>query len=260
MFLVGNLIFVATIVFEIAELKAYVAENTSDNDDTPQENYFNTPYYLMGVWIFGLLVDVFSAIVLSAIYGSPLDIKSVHKIPPGDMRHCGGTATINFLSPFWWFLVYFLGGLESLIQSDYSPRGGGVGGTGLVVYLYVSGLLMYFVSIVMLLLSIIMLLVACCSSLEVHRAGASARGCCTRARDSLHKRVISTNPMFDLGWQLQGVILSYRVGLFNLTTAVLVGLSGVLGEVLAAVGSYAPEEVQEQVGPEVQELVGHVVA
>lgn len=253
MFLVGNLISIAVVVSEISELSVCFDENLDDDDDTPEENAQNTYEWTMFILILGLWVDVFSAVTLSAIYHSPLDIKSAHKIPPGDMRHCGGTVIINFLTPFSWGLVYLLGGLVCTMYGANSPCGGGVGGSGLENYLYASGALMIFMSFVALSLSVVMLLVACCSpsTQAAQRLGTQAppRGCCTRIRERLHKRVLSMSPFFDLGWQLQGVILSYRVGAFSLATAFLVGASGVLGEVLAAFGSFAPEEVQELVGP-----------
>lgn len=251
MFLVGNLISVAVVVSEIAELSVCFDENLSDDEDTPQENASSTYGWMMFSLILGLWVDVFSAVALSVIYRSPLDIKSAHKIPPGDMRNCGGTAMINFLAPFFWGLVYFSGGFVSIMYGENSPCGGGVGGSALEEYLRYSGVLMALFSAGMLMLSVIILPVVCCSSStqDVHRTGTPRRGCCTRTRDMLHKRVLSKSPIFDLGWQLQGVVLSYRVGAFSLATAFLVGSSGVVGEVLAAFGSLAPEEVQELVGP-----------
>lgn len=43
--------------------------------------------------------------------------------------------------------------------------------------------------------------------------------------------------------------MSYRAGAISLNAAVLLALSGVVGEVLAAFGSFAPDEVQELVAP-----------
>lgn len=253
LFLAGNLISIAVVVSEIAELNVCFDENLSEDDDTPEENAETTYGSMMFLLVLGLWIDVFSAIALSAIYHSPLDIKSAHKVPPGDMRHCGGTVMINFLAPFSWGLVYLVGGVVSVNYSQNSPCGGGAGGSGLERYLSVSAGLMIFISFAMLLLSVVMLLAACCSSStqEPHRLGTPPppRGCCTRIRETLHKRVLSTGPIFDLGWQLQGVALSYRVGAFSLSTALLVGASGVFGELLAAFGSFAPDEVQELLGP-----------
>jgi len=253
MFVAGNLISIAVVVSEVASLEVCFDENLDDDDDTPEENADRAYSYMMFLLVLGLWIDVFSAVTLSAIYRSPLDIKSAHKVPPGDMRHCGGTCMINFLGPFSWFLVYLFGGLISVHFGQNLPCGGGQGGSGFEDYLVISGGLMLFTSFAMLLMSAIMLLAACCSSstYEANRRSTHPppRGCCARIRDSLHKRVLSKSPMFDLGWQLQGVLLSYRVGAFSLSTAVLVAASGVLGEVLAAFGSLAPEAVQELAGP-----------
>lgn len=253
MFLLGNLISIAVVVSEIAQADVCFSENLDDDDNTPEENAENTYFYTMFSLILGLWVDVFSAVILSVIYRSPLDIKSVHKIPSGDMRSCGGTLMINFLAPFSWGLVYFAGGFTSLMYGGNSPCEDGVGGSAFEEYLGVTGVLMCLFSVVMLVLSAVMLIVACCScsTQEAHRLGTPPPpiGCCTRTRQILHKGVLSMSPVYDIGWQLQGVILSYRVGVFSLATALSVGASGVLGEVLAAYGSFAPEEVQVLAGP-----------
>lgn len=102
MFLAGNLISVAGIVFELVELDdvcfdaSLRDDDFSEDDDTLQEN--NTYAWMMTLLIFGLCLDVSSAIFLSAMYHSPLDIKSAHKIPPGDTRNLRVTLP---LSTFW---------------------------------------------------------------------------------------------------------------------------------------------------------------
>ncbi len=253
MFVAGNLISIAVVVSEIVELNVCFDENLDDDDDTPEENAESTYSRMMVLLVLGLWIDVFSAITLSVIYRSPLDIKSAHKIPPGDMRHCGATCMINFLGPFSWFLVYLFGGLISASFGKHSPCGGGQGGSGMEQYLVISGGLMLLTSFAMLLISVIMLLAACCSTSthEAQRRGTypPPRGCCARLRDRLHRAVLSKGPIFDIGWQLQGVLLSYRVGSFSLSTAFLVAASGVVGEVLCAFGSLAPEAVQDLLGP-----------
>lgn len=253
MFVAGNLISIAVVVSEIASLDVCFDENLEDDDDTPEENAESTYSWMMFLLVLGLWIDVFSAVTLSVIYRSPLDIKSAHKIPPGDMRHCGATCMINFLGPFSWFLVYLFGGIISASFGKRSPCGEAQGGSGLETYLGISGALMLLTSFAMLLVSVIMLLAACCSSstYEAKRLGKNPppQGCRTRVRDWLHKKVLSKGPIFDIGWQLQGVLISYRVGSFSLSTAFLVAASGVVGEVLAAFGSLAPEAVQELLGP-----------
>ncbi|CAN0086080.1 unnamed protein product, partial [Hapterophycus canaliculatus] len=259
MFLVGNLISVAVVVSEISELSVCFEENLSDDDDPPEENASYAYQYMMSILVLGLWVDIFSAVTLSAIYGSPLDIKSAHKIPPGDMRHCGGTVMVNFLAPFSWSVIYLFGGLVSVYYGQNAPCGGGHGGGALESYLYASAVIMLLFSFVMFFLSGVMLLLACVPYLSPRkRAPQNAgphgtlprpAGCCARIREKLYAKILSKSPIYDLGWQLQGVILSYRAGAFGLLTAVLVGCAGVLGEVLAAFGSLAPVAVEELLGP-----------
>ncbi|CAM9172220.1 unnamed protein product, partial [Scytosiphon promiscuus] len=258
MFVLGNVISFAVVASEIAELGVCFEENLGDDDDLPEDNAAFAYGWMLFTLVLGLWVDVFSAVTLSVIYGSPLDIKSVHKIPAGDMRHCGGTIMVNFLAPFSWCLIYLSGGLVSVYYGQNAPCGGGHGGSTLESYLYTSAGIMFLFSFGMLILSGVMLLLACMSCPQRTAAqnaapsvpGQTRRpGCCTRIREKIYTKVLSKSPIFDLGWQLQGVILSYRAGAFDLPTAVLVGCAGVFGEVLAAFGSLAPVAVEELLGP-----------
>ncbi|CAB1101791.1 unnamed protein product [Ectocarpus sp. CCAP 1310/34] len=251
MFVLGNLISLAVVASEIGELSVCFEENPEeDDDDTLEENASSAFGALMLNLVLSLLVDFISAVLLSLVYRSPLDIKSAHKIPPGDMRHCGGTFLVHFVAPFFWGLVYFTGGIASSMYGDNAPCGGGNGGDGMESYLKISGILMIVFGTGMLALSFVALMLACCSSSSSSsRPPAARRGCCSRARDAVHKRLMSKSPIFDLAWQVQSVLLSYRAGAVNLASAFLLVSSGVVGEVLAAFGSLAPEEIQELVGP-----------
>ncbi|CBN79533.1 expressed unknown protein [Ectocarpus siliculosus] len=255
MFVLGNLISLAVVASEIGELNVCFEENLDeDDDDTPEENASRAYGGLMFTLVLGLLVDFISAVLLSLVYRSPLDIKSTHKIPPGDMRHCGGTCLVHFVAPFSWGLVYWAGGYVSIMYGDNAPCGGGTGGDGLESYLTISGALMAVFGTGMLALSFVTLMFACCSSSSSSsssssRPPAARRGCCSKARDAVHKRFMSKSPIFDLAWQVQSVLLSYRAGAVSLASAFLLVSSGVVGEVLAAFGSLAPEEIQELVGP-----------
>lgn len=115
MFLVGNLISVAVVVSEIVEINVCFDEKLNDDDEyTTEENTFNVFAWTIVSLVLGLLVDASSAFILSTIYRSPLDIKSAHKIPPGDMRGCVGTAMVKCVAPFSWGLVYLCGSFASI--------------------------------------------------------------------------------------------------------------------------------------------------
>ncbi len=254
MFVLGNLISVAMVVYEIASLEVCFDENLGDDDDTPENNAESVHFWTLVVLIYGLWIDVFSAVALSVIYQSPLDIKSAHKIPPTDTRNMKMTAIINFLVPFTWFLVYFGGGFVSIMYSDHSTCEGRIGGSALEDYLNFSGVVMVIVAFCMLGFAVQLARPACCCSSSAPPPGmvtAPLQCCCCSSwtQDVLHKRVIAKSALFDVGWFLQGIILSYRLGSFSAITAFLVGSSGVLGVVLAAFGSLAPTAVQELMVP-----------
>lgn len=180
MFLVGNLIFIAGIVFEIEKFDVCFDENLGDDDDTPEENAELLDEWMMSLLIFGLWIDVFSAILLSVVYQSPLDIKSVHKIPPGDMRNLKMTAIVNFLAPFSWGVLYFWGGLMSNAYGDNSSCGDGVESSALGEYLSISGGLMLIFSVGMLWLSVRKATAACCCSSPTSLSVQSTKNSCLR--------------------------------------------------------------------------------
>ncbi|CAM9531531.1 unnamed protein product [Ectocarpus sp. 12 AP-2014] len=128
-----------------------------------------------------------------------------------------------------------------------SPCGGGVEGSVIQDYLMFSGGVMGLMAFFMLALAFSMC-PTCCSTPQGNPPGVPPQGCCYNS-DSWNTRVLMKGPLLDLGWQLQGTVLSYRAGAISLNAAILLASSGVVGEVLAAFGSFAPQEVQELVAP-----------
>ena len=120
---------------------------------------------------------------------------------------------------------------------------GGQGGSGLEFYLVFSGVIMTFGGLLMLAVSTLILFFSCGSPTR------RTDRCCAACRKKVNKFVLSKGPYVDIFYQLQGSVWSYRTGGFNLLTFILVGASGVLGEVLAACGSREPDTVQELAGP-----------
>lgn len=266
-FLVGNLISVAGIVYEIAGLEEVCIDWSDDDineqefDDEDDDTEAITTYdWLMLTLIIGLWVDVFSAVSLSAVYRSPLDIKSAYKIPPEDSRNSRMLAIINFLAPFSWGVVYFCGAFGPALEAGLAePCEGAAGWSGLADLLVVSGMVMMIIGFGMLVLSGHMAQEACsccpccpiCSSvtLDGHMAGSPRCCCITWSRKTMHEKILTKSWAFDLVWQLQGVLISYRLRTLSLIEAVVVLLSAVSGSALATLGSVAPEEVIELVGP-----------
>lgn len=252
MFVAGNLISAAVVISEIAGLDICFDEaGFGKDDDVTSSAELEaerdreaelTNGVMMFTLIFGLWVEVFSASILSLKYRSPLDIKSVHKIPSDDMRSCGASVIINFLAPFSWAIIYLFGGIASIYFATNSSCGG-QGGSGVELYLALSGLVMTFGGLLMLALSILILFFSCGSPTR------HTDGCCAAFRRNVRKRILSNGPYLDLFWQLQGSVWSYRTGGFGLLAFIFVSASGVFGEVLAACGSLAPDIVQELAGP-----------
>lgn len=234
MFFVGNVLSAVVVFSEISGLVVCSDDNLGDDDYIPENTGVIVYVVFWFTLAFGLFVDVVSAVVLSMVYKSPLDMKSVHKIPVGDMRGCGGVAIVHFLTPFSWGVIYFCGGLISIMYGKNAPCEGNGGGC-LETYLFISGALMALFGLVMLVLSPIMLLFACTSSFE-----SCSKGCCARVRDIMHKGLLSKGRFFNCGWQLQGVVLMYRSGVFSFPLGIVLGVVEGFGEVLAAHGSFAP--------------------
>lgn len=254
MFVVGNLISAAVVLFEISKLSvcfdAYVADDDDwqDTDDVEKaiDSDATSTYVLtMFTLVFGFWVELLSTIALSVIYRSPLDVKSVHKIPPDDLRHCGASIIVNFLAPFSWATIYLFGGAASVHHSVNSSCEG-QGGSGLELYLLTSGSFMMFGGLGMLAVSAVILICACGSPTR------RTDRCCAAARRKIRSSILTKGPFLHVFWQVQGAIWSYRAGGFGLASVFLVGLGGVLGEVLSAFGSLAPNAV-------VQGIVGAVV-
>ncbi|CAM9412445.1 unnamed protein product, partial [Ectocarpus sp. 8 AP-2014] len=219
MFLVGNLISVAVVVPEIAEFNVCFDEKLSDDDEyTTEEDADHVFAFTMLSLILGLLVDASSAFILSTIYRSPLDIKSAHKIPPGDMRSCAGTAMVKCVAPFFWDLVYVSMSLASINYAENSPCGGGVEGSVIQDYLVFSGGVVGLIALFMLALAFSMC-PACCSTPQGNPPGVPPQGCRYNS-DSWNTRGLMKGPLLDPGWQLQGTVLSYRAGAISLNAAI----------------------------------------
>lgn len=249
-FLVGNLLAVVGIVYEIMELDVCFEENVADDDDPTADPEANTLFYLALVLVLGLVVDVFSAVSLSVIYRTPLDIKSAHKIPLEDTRNLrtrsrtrSMRSIINTLAPFLWGCVYSFGGTASVYYGLGTPCGGGAGGPGLKFYVIVSGFFLAFFGSCMIWLFGSMSRSVFCFGVDRSTQWTTTE----EASVMMHKYVLKKSDIYDLGWQVHGAILSYYIGALSLTEAILTVVGFVLGDILAALGSFAPEEVQELV-------------
>lgn len=237
MFAVEKLASIVCIVFEMATLGVCFDDYVSMYQETSMESTEiaelmdvkakATYYVVLSVLTFGLVVEIVSALVLSSVYRSPLDIKCVHKIPPDDLRSCGGTMIIFFLAPFSWAVIYLIGGLASALYGLFASCGGN-GGQGLDIYLGWSGLIMMIVGFGLLITSV----VTFCFSF-----GSPSRctdHCCATARRGVSRRILSKGALFEIFWILQGVVWSYRTG--EPTQTILVVMIVSLGLTMFCVG------------------------
>lgn len=245
MFVVGNLLSAGVVIFEISKLSVCFDGYVGDDDDMHDTDNLNaaidsnatfTYGITMFTLVFGFWVELLSTFALSTIYRSPLDIKSVHKVPPDDLRHCGASIIVNFLAPFSWAVIYVSGGLASVYHSAHSSCKG-QGGSGLELYLLLSGSFMMASGFGMLGISGFILICSCGSPTR------ATDRCCAVARRRIHDGLLTKGPYLHVFWQVQGAIWSYRAGGFGLASVLFVGLGGVFGELLSAFGSLAPDIV-----------------
>jgi len=179
--------------------------------------------------IFGLAVDLSSAVVLSKSYKVPLDVKSVYKIKPGEARYrdrgCIARLFVYVMVPFSWAVIYFFGAFVSMTYGLTVSCGGGMGGLALQTYLVVSGAVMVLVCFTLWVLSCIMLVAVCCG--------------CTPVTQACLKGILSKSWFLDLVWRLQSVAILYR----SSGTRPIEPFLEAAGIVLAYTLALLPEEV-----------------
>ena len=253
LFVGGNLISAAVIVSEISQVKGCFDEPREEMSDATDGRAGNTAESEIGtgesirvmviaLLVFGLVTELISAVVLSSQYRSPLDIKSMRKVPPDTIRSCGGASVVvNFLAPFSWGVIYTCGSYVT-IQVDTFASCGGHEGSGLVMYLVVSGLFIFLVGLSLLALAVFMLIFSC---------GSPARctdNCCAAVRRAYSRRILSIAALLDVFWQVQGSVWLYRTGGVDGSVFVVLVVLCIVGGVLAALGSGAPDSTQELPG------------
>lgn len=240
MFLIGNFISLATVLFEISELGACGVEGQvgGQPENNEAEGKVPTAALMILVLLWGTVMDVLSGIIMSCAFCSPLDIKSAHVLVSQGRRTCV-LVVMGFLSCVSWTVLFFSWAFISVGFVDEIPCSDGeVGGAGFEAYLKVSGILMILVGCFALFCLIVLtgasMLVACLSLI-----------CCDFLSaddwmDGLETtRFLRLNFAFDWLWKVHGTILSYRTGSVGLGMAVFLGFSGTLGEVVGLIGSSA---------------------
>ena len=253
LFLVGNLISAAVVVSEISLVNGCFDEPPPEESNdavgggragnnaavSEADKGDSIRSIVIALLVFGLATELISAAVLSFQYRSPLDVKSVRKIAPDGVRGCGAASiVVNFLAPFSWGVIYTCGSYVT-IQVDTFASCGGHEGFGLVMYLVVSGLCMFFVGLVLLGLAVFIFMFSCGSPVRC------ADACCAVVRRKYSRRILSIAALFDVFWHVQGSVWLYRTGAVDGVGFVVFVVFCIVGGVLAALGSQAPGSTRE---------------
>lgn len=218
-FIAGHAFSLFTLAYEIATF-GVCFEDDEDNEKTAKE----VGTRMQQAWLFGVMGDLLSVIVLSTVYGSPVDANSAHKIPPEDTnRSCCSTCTIRFVAPVAWGLASAYVGFASFQFGDH-PACDTNGGDWLDAYLKASGglLVLFGFGFLVIFVGLLLPILAYC---------------CKPARTCTSK-VLATFPFIDLFWQIQSVIWTYRSGSIGLAEACTLGFLTGSGHYLAEIGSF----------------------
>lgn len=252
MFVVGNMLSAGAVCFEIYELvdvcfdekfgqvDFHIRIESFEWEEHQEYPTASTKYIVITALAFGLAVEVLSGIVLSRVYKSPLDIKSVHRIPPNDLRGMLANTFRFILPPFSWAVIYILGGIASIFFAE-SPPCDGHEEWVLERYLNISGIAMMVIGIVLFVISVLIIPFSCGSP-----ARCADRGCAKARR--IVQYILRLGLLFEIVWQVQGVVWSYRTGAFGFQLAISVGACSVVGELLAFWSSFPPDLLPLVVG------------
>jgi len=250
MFLAGHLISVAVVVAEIAE--AHVCFVEQEDRAVVYESTAQDANIIRNLTVLFLTLkksmDVSSAIVLSAKYRYPLDMKNVREIPPWVLRTRVGSAIVRVVGPLSWGFVFVVGAAASFYNTKNIPCDVDdsltIGSLITGWYLIMSGFLMAALC-PFLFFHPFAMLPMCCSDPKVD----GTRDKCAGTGNSYSTSIVKLSALRELGWQLHGPALLHRSGAVSPVETFLLVVSEGLGAVLAFFGSFAPEEVREVLGP-----------
>lgn len=241
LFVVGNLLSTAVVLFEISRVDDCFDDVTERQAGATTEIERNAEASLrfleIAILIFGLVTELVSGVVLCFVYGSPLDIKSLRKIPPRHVPTVEASVVVNLVAPFSWGVIFTCGSFVSL-QVDSFSSCGGPNGRVLDMYLIVSGWGMLLIGLGMIgLTGFLTIFMFSCRSPSPNR---SADECCTADKVMYGHRILSKAAILDVFWKLQGSVWLYRTGGIGGFAFVVLVVLGIVGGLMAALGSRAP--------------------
>ena len=242
LFVVGNLLSTAVVLFEISRVDDCFDDVTERRAGATTENIErNTEaslrFVVIAILVFGLVTELVSGVVLCFVYGSPLDIKSLRKIPPRHVPTVEAAVVVNLVAPFSWGVIFTCGSFVSL-QVDSFSSCGGPDGPVLDMYLIVSGWGMLLIGLGMIgLAGFLTIFMFSCRSPSPN---GSTEECCTADKVMYGHRILSKAAILDVFWQLQGSVWLYRTGSVSGFAFVVLIVLGIVGGLMAALGSRAP--------------------
>lgn len=248
MFVTGNLLSIAVIISVMARLVDACFNEYSEGDDGDDNNEANATFreepstaytklptkeVVFVALTYGLMVEMYFSIVLSAVYRSPLGLLSVHKILPEAFPSTAGIVNVCVVAPLSWALIYMLGS----VASQYVSRTSSCvrqGGSALDMYLKISCIFMAIIGGIFLVVA----LVGLRFSLGSHGTSIEGRG--AKVRNVISQYVLTDCLLLGVFWQIQMVVWAYHTGGVGLVASVVASICAAVGGVLTTKGSLAP--------------------
>lgn len=235
-FVVGNLMQIASVVYEIVVLDVCFTQADPDNttefsptDEEVEEQAEGVEWGIRIALILALGYDLLSALILSKVYGSPLDAKHSYKIPPEHQVGCCTILLIRHATPLVWGVVCMLmgalsmalgtdGNIGDMITCDLSRNT-----SSLKNAVYFGGLALGLVGAF---LVVVMAVILPCF------------GYCCKPATTCFSRMSRIFPLVDLTWQGFGLLWGYSAGSLGVVAVSILASLEVLAFFLTFFGSF----------------------
>lgn len=239
MFASGHLVSAAIMLSVIALLTCFDEYLVPEDNDviggledrqSSQEVASSTKRAVFSALIFFFGADIFYAVILPVTCRSPMDLTSVHILPLGHDSFDSGHAHLLVTAPSMWYAIYGLGAAanQALSLNSSCER---QGGSGLGLYITISGIVMHIVVFIFYWVSLVGVAVNVSSLLGCGGRWSSV------AERIFRRHIVSKGLILDLFWKLQCVAWLYRVGGARMAVSVLLAMLSVVGAVLRTIGT-----------------------
>ncbi|CAM9718896.1 unnamed protein product [Scytosiphon promiscuus] len=220
-FVLGNVVSIAIIIYEISHLDVCFDGNEDDDlaDDDDEENAAYTRNLFVVALACGLVMEIVPFLSLSIIHRSLLDAKSAHKVPKGS-SHCWSSFIARVFVPSGTGFIGILFGFVA-IQYGFKKSCDGNGGSTSSLLLIMTGLLSMIFGAYICALFLLLSPCSCCEAGDHEAPQSSCGTCCHGIRGCVHTG-LKYLWVVDTAWQLLSVVISYRAGTFPVGIAWLV--------------------------------------